>query len=284
MRLLVVLAAALVLAAPVGGAPRPAPRAELFVNPLDTRPGVAGETDVDLSLAAPTTSVTEYVPAGYTLALDRRPGTAIGSATVITPRARTTAILFTTAHAGEWAAGRLAVLVDRTTDGYELTFSPPADAIDVDLDLRGVLANPAAPSILTWQAIVTPARGPAFEVRSIVGVPQTLTLLPRPGAALTLRGRLLFADQPRPGVNVHLAVATREDLTDAREIGVATTRPDGRYIFRRALDPVKRTQLFLIASVNFYESACSGPSSAPGGCADQSIAPPPSAFTAISVR
>jgi hypothetical protein len=268
MRLFIVLAALLAVAAPAS----PAPRAELRVFPLDTRPGAWAETEVDLRIPGGASSVAVDVPAGYTLELDRRPGTAIGSATVTTGNARTSAVLFT-AGPGKWTAGGLTVLAY----AHELTFSPPTGATGIDLDLRDVLANPAAPSIVTWQAVITPARGAAFEVRSVVGVPQTLTLLPRYGAALTLRGRLLFAGQPRPGVNVHLAVATREDLSDAREIGVARTRLDGRYALAPPIP--HQGQLFVIASVNFYDSACSGPSSAPGGCANESIAPPPAAYS-----
>jgi len=268
----------IVLLAGIAATSAPAkPSAQLFVTAFDTRPGATAETDVDLRVPGGASLVTVDIPAGYTLDLDRRPGTAIGSATVTSPHTRTSAVLFTAAP-GKWTAGGLTVLVD----AYELAFSPPAGATGIDLDLRAVLANPAAPSILAWRAVVTPVRGAAFEVRSIVGLPQTLTLLPRYGAALTLRGRLLFAGRPLPDVNVHLALATREDLADAREIGVATTRGDGRYTLERPLS--RHGQLFLIASVNFYESACSDASSAPGGCASQSIAPPPAAYSTITIR
>src|SRR2546430_6515936 len=96
MRLLIVLAAALVLAEPVGGASRPA---ELFVNALDTTPGVLAETDVDLSLPGTVARVIEYLPSGYVLALDRPAGTVMGSGTIVTARSRLTATLVAAAPA-----------------------------------------------------------------------------------------------------------------------------------------------------------------------------------------
>src|SRR5436305_10053598 len=137
MRLLIVLAAALVLAGPVGGASRPP---ELFVNALDTTPGTLAETDVDLSLPATVTRVTEYVPSGYVLALDRPAGTVIGSATIVTARSRLTATLLAATpaenpcapgeHAAVWTSGSLTLLVDPTSGGetslgaYKLVFCP----------------------------------------------------------------------------------------------------------------------------------------------------------------
>src|SRR5712692_3251057 len=82
MRLLLGLVAALVLAVPAGGRSTADPRAELFVFPFDTTLGAAAETDVDLALPDSIATVTDYLPTGYTVALTRPPGTAIGEATV----------------------------------------------------------------------------------------------------------------------------------------------------------------------------------------------------------
>ena len=258
MRVLLVLAAALVLASPVGSASR---RAELFVNALDTRPSALAEIDVELSLPRSAASVELDVPTGYTV-LDRRPGSAIGSATVTTSR-RVGAELFVEGPA-VWRAGALSISVD----GDKLTFSPPPGATDVDLDLRSVLVNPSTPSVLAWRAAITPVSGPAYELRSIVAVPQVLTARYTPWA---IDGRLLFAGKPRPGVNVHVSAATRDDLSDERELGVATTRSDGTYTLSVAATRSRR--LTLIASVNFYVAACPLP------CVGESIAPPPAAIT-----
>src|SRR5438105_7625860 len=193
MRLLAALVAALALAAPAGGGSRGAPRAELFVDAFDTTPGAAAETDVDLSLpASGISTVTEYLPVGYTLALARPPGTAIGEATIFSAGRRDpeAAALFTAdpasfpadpcapgIHAAVWTASLdtspLTIFVDATSGDesplgpYKLVYCLPADrrVVDVDLDLRVVLANPATAGVATWRAFVTPTRAAAFEVR-----------------------------------------------------------------------------------------------------------------------
>jgi hypothetical protein len=79
----------------------------------------------------------------------------------------------------------------------------------------------------------------------------------------------VLAGKPRAGVNVHIAVATRDDFADARELGIGRTRADGSYAFRAALKPTGR-RLTLVAYVNFYVGA--------GG---ESIAPPPAVTAAV---
>jgi hypothetical protein len=313
MRLAVVLLAALALVAPAGGRSTADPPAELFVFPFDTRLGAAAETDLDLSLLDSIATVTDYVPAGYTVALSRPPGTAIGEATIFVsaridpisaglftddPAMRMTDPCAPGLHAAVWAAALdtfpLTIFVDPTSGdetargAYKLVYClPPADArvVDVDLDLRNVLTSPTTAGLVTWRAFVTPFAGSAFEVRSIVAFPQTLGLRPRVAAnVLTLHGRLVSAGLPRSGVNVHLAVAARADLSDARDLGVARTRADGSYSLKTTLVR-KRTkqQLIVIAYVNFYVGACSDPPLLPGGCAEQSIAPPPARFVTLTI-
>jgi len=290
------------------------------VFPFDTTPGAAAETDVDLSLPDSSSlaiaAVTEYVPAGYTVALGSPPGAAIGNATVfvsgqIDP---TSAGLFTAdpasyandscapgGHAGVWTAalGRspLTIFVDATSGdetargAYKLVYCLPAPGtsrvVDLDLDLQSVLTNAATAGLATWRAFVTPFAGTQFEVRSLVALPQTLTFKPSFSArrkALTLTGRLLAAGRPRPQVNVHIAVATRTDLADARELGVARTQADGRYSFTWPVARKRAAQrLTLFAYVNFYAGDCSDPPLLPGGCAEQSIAPPPAHLASLTI-
>jgi hypothetical protein len=320
MRLVLALVAALVLAAPAGSRSEAGPPVELFVLPLDTTPGAAAETDVDLSLPGSSSlaiaSVTEYVPAGYTVALASPPGTAIGSATVFVagrldpvaaglftadPSSLATDSCAPGVHAGAWTAaldtGPLTVFVDPTTGdarargAYRLVYCllSPADprVVDVDLDLQTVLTNAPTAGLATWRAVVTTPSGAELEVRSQVALPQTLTLRPSFSTgrnALALTGRLLAAGLPRPQVNVHVAVATRADLSDAQDLGVARTRADGSYSLRKTVARKRAKQrLILIAYVNFYVGDCTDPPLLPGGCAGQSIAPPPAQLATLTI-
>ncbi len=89
---------------------------------------------------------------------------------------------------------------------------------------------------------------------------------------------------PRAQVNVHVAAATRADLSDAQDLGVARTRADGSYSLRKTVARKRTKQrLILIAYVNFYVGDCSDPPLLPGGCAEQSIAPPPAQLTTLTI-
>jgi len=322
MRIALVLTvvAALVLAGGAGGRSAVEPQAELFVFPFDTTLGAAAETDVDLSLPESSTlaiaSVVEEVPSGYAVGLDAPPGLAIGTATLFLAGdpEPVSAGLFAAdpapfaadpaaqacapgRHAAVWTAAldgqaaSLAIFVDPDPTGATtLAFclpQSPTRIIDVDLDLQNVLTNAAAAGIATWRAFVTPEAGSRIEIRSLVGLPQTLSFrvaLATRTNALTFRGRLLSAGAPRPRVNVHFAVATRADLSDARDIGVAQTRADGSYSLARAFARKRTAQhLILLAYVNFYVGDCSDPPLLPGGCAEQSIAPPPAQIVSLTV-
>jgi hypothetical protein len=238
------------------------PTAQLLVTALDTRPGVAAETDVELEVGTATTAVDVYVPAGYALDLGARPGTVIGTA-------RTTdASSLVAAAPGVWTAKGLTVAIDRSTDGgYRLELSLARPVADVDLDIQRGLTNPPG-GVATWRAFAG-----RIEVRSVVAFPQALTARAAfGGGALHVSGTLLFVGKPRAGVNVHLAVATREDFGDARELGTARTDAEGRY--RLTTRIAARRQLLVIAYVNFYVGLCAD-------CLDESISPPPAQVVAV---
>ena len=62
------------------------------------------------------------------------------------------------------------------------------------------------------------------------------------------------------------------------------TRADGRYVFKKKVARKKTAQkLILIAFVNFYVGDCADPPLLPGGCAEQSIAPPPAHFGSLTI-
>ena len=242
------------------------PAAQLFVTALDTTPNAAAETDIELKLPGSTPSVEVLVPQGYVLDLETRPGTVIGTA-----RTKTASSLVA-AGPSLWKATGLTIEVDRTDDGgYRLECRLDQPSVgDVDLDIQNGLTNPPG-GVVTWRAFAG-----SIEVRSIVAFPQRLSAAAAfASGALHASGRLTFAGKPRIGVNVHLAVAARDDLAGARELGVALTRADGSWTFRHTLPPT-RGPLTLIAYVNFYVASCPQ-----RGCAGESIAPPESQLVTV---
>jgi hypothetical protein len=76
-------------------------------------------------------------------------------------------------------------------------------------------------------------------------------------------------------VNVHLALAPGDDLTKAREIGVARTGADGGFSLSYAPKGRPRTAL---AYVNPYLTPCAKP------CVSETVAPPPAETVAVSFR
>jgi hypothetical protein len=277
--LVALLALGLGLAGRAGGA---GPPAQLFVTAYDTRPGAVAETEVDLRLAGPTSVVSVDVPAGYGLDGSAPSGTVVGTVTTCAAGgARATATLLTAepgTHAAVWSGGTSSVLVDPVAGGgYRLALGLPAGTVDVDLDLDGALTNPPLTGPATWRALVTRTDGSRAEARSVVGIPQTLGLRASFVGRLILRGRLRSGGRPRPRVDVHFAVATRPDLSDARDVGSARTRADGSYALTRPFPRGRVARpLTVIAYVNFYAAGCAG-------CAAQSTAPPPAELVSLTI-
>ena len=167
---------------------------------------------------------------------------------------------------------------------------------DLDLDLRGVLTNPVPASQLVWRALVTPyaigtgtaAPDQAFEIRSLVFLPQVLTAkasFDSKKGTVVVTGKLIGAGAPRGAVRVHVIVGVRADLSDARELGVASTKSDGTYSVIKKVARKKAAQrLILIAFVNFYDAGCGQPPPlVTVGCLDQTIAPAPPHFGSVRV-
>jgi hypothetical protein len=315
----------LVFAGSAGGRATAVRPAQLFVWTLNTTPGAAAETDVELSIPdsspiAPI-SVSVYLPAGYGVATDRPPGTVVGAARVLRddrreeasatlvsgdPVGHVTDACAPGTHAAVWTASLtvagvalpLTVFVDATAGdeaargAFKLVYCLPAPSdttpriVDIELDLHNALTNPAAGGLFTWRALVTPLEGAAFEVRSLVALPQLVTLRATYAARagqLALTGRVVANGTPRSRINVHLDVAARPDFSGYTE-AIVRTRADGSYVLVRRISPGKRKQeLYLLAYVNFYVGDCTGPPLLAGGCAEQSIAPPPATFASVTI-
>jgi hypothetical protein len=256
MRFLLVLLA--LIAAPA------APKMELRVTAFDTRPGAVAETEIEVSLPAASGPVTVLVPAGYAVNVTRRPGAVVGSATVTVGDVRHSALLV--AASGAWKAP---LPLEITVTADRLTFTPPPGATEVDLDLQDVLTNPAAPTVALWRAVAGDV-----EARSVVPLPQRIGLRAVASrGGVTLRGRLSAAGQARPRINVHLALAPGNDLTKAREVGVARTRADGSFAVSYSTSARALTAL---AYVNTYVATCAAP------CVSETVSPPPGETVAVS--
>ncbi len=158
--------------------------------------------------------------------------------------------------------------------------------LGLGLDLEGMLVNPAAGTHV-WRLLVTPyapgSRSPerdaTFEARALVPLPQSLSARSRYLArarSLLVQGRLLAAGRARGGAEVTLAKESGVQLA------TATTRPDGTFAVRARLPQTSRPQrLRLVLDVALELRPCSEAPTAPGGCASESVAPPPTvSFTA----
>jgi hypothetical protein len=171
-----------------------------------------------------------------------------------------------------------------------------ARVVDVDLDLRGVFTNPPAGGQLLWRAIVIPyaagtgtaAPDQAFEVRSLVFLPQVLTAKASYNVkkgAVVVNGKLIAAHAPRGAVKVHIVVGAHADLSDARELGTAQTKRNGTFSLVKKVARKKAVQrLTLVAYVNPYDAGCGQPAAlAVGGCLDETIAPAPPVVGTVTI-
>ena len=162
--------------------------------------------------------------------------------------------------------------------------SPSGLAIVTAFISFDTLGLPATPGTYQWSAIVTPATATltpdpttAFELRGDLPVPETLSLHVRYAArqhAAVLSGRLLAQGKPRAGASVSIS---RDSNLGGSPI-VTTTRADGTFA---AQEHVAKTEQFE-ASVDSASGPCTTPSTAPGGCRDESLSGA-SSLTAVLV-
>ena len=175
---------------------------------------------------------------------------------------------------------------------------PPAGTLlpiaSVDLSLWD-LASPRDHGAYLWRALVTPVApdrmtalsGQTFELRSVVPVPQRLTLSGRYSTArhrVVLRGTLREAGRPVAGAGVSITELIRKVthtgviFRDA-SLGDVRTNAVGAYSLRT---PLAQTAGF-VARTSERITRCFAASSVPSGCRSQTVAGTQSEPITISV-
>jgi len=167
-------------------------------------------------------------------------------------------------------------------------------AVVVGLLVDGLIRGPSAGGIYTWSAFLTPsgagtfAPDPSrtFEVRTIVPIPQKLTLRARYDAkteSAFLSGRFTVRGKPQARAAIRFTASTRAEPPQGNQdfsfFGPVKTNARGEFSVRRKVD---RTTQFT-ASVSLNARSCSAPSSAPAGCRSETVADPDAATAAAIV-
>jgi len=158
------------------------------------------------------------------------------------------------------------------------------------LTVENVVSAPTSPGRYTWSALVTPRVGGTiapdpsrvFELRSFIPYPHTLTLQARhdPKAkSVALTGRLTAAGEPEQGADIDL-LAVNRDREDVIPIGRTQTNEAGEFTITRRI--VRTTRFIALAFQGIRP--CSTPSSAPAGCALETVPSTPGATASVKVR
>ena len=174
--------------------------------------------------------------------------------------------------------------------------TPHSEHVDaIEFDLEHGLTNPSTSGIVTWRALVTPYSPglstplptAVFEARSLVALPQVLTMrasYSTKTGVLTATGRLVSVGRPRGDVNVHFLTYTKADYSDQKAYGVTKTKANGTFVFKRKVARKSALQRFYLdAYVNFYIGDCTDPPIVVAGCAEESISPPPDRIKAVTI-
>ena len=149
------------------------------------------------------------------------------------------------------------------------------------LDFENTFRNPADAAVNRWSALVTPFSGgtatpdPAavYELRSIVALPEQLTLATRfdqKAKSFLLTGMLSALGRPEAGVQVDFYGAASL-YAPFKKLASTKTDQRGRYSLRQRFS----TSMWIEAFVGVYIGACDSrvASPAPGGCVLQSWSP-----------
>jgi hypothetical protein len=193
-------------------------------------------------------------------------------------------------HSGAWKVSlpskgtTLPVAVDQLTSGGSVKLTFCLDALrplnvvpdELYVELEQLFTNPAATGVYTWSSAVTRfteagAHDPTswYELRADESLPQRITAKAtwvRTTKRLTVTGRVMAAGEPRDGIRVH--VYAGPDPDSLREIGTPLTSSTGTYTLRLKKATAPR---YVASDVHYYSFDCLEPSTAPGGCASQSV-------------
>jgi hypothetical protein len=165
--------------------------------------------------------------------------------------------------------------------------------IEFELGIQtSVLTPPTARGTYVWRLLVTPyvdgttTANPqaTFEARSHVLVPHVLSGHARYRAKkrqLVVSGRLLALGQARHG-RVWIAAGPRDD--DLRLLGRPRLRSDGSYALSAHVAEGRRPRVLHVWAFRIEGlGLCTGPSTAPAGCVDESISPPDSHLMRVRI-
>jgi hypothetical protein len=265
--------------------------------------------------------VTLLVPSGYGMRIDQPPGTEVGDAggrdggLVIGPSSITAENpdqYLTNAraqacapggHAAVWsfdlrplgtATYEIPIFIDPQNSGYELQLCLPQPKArtfgmeGLELDFASVFTNPNANGAYDWRAIVVPptASGEpntaaAYEVRSLIGIPSSITLSGRYDKRTkqaVLTGRFVAPGMDVGGAGVSLyQYDPDEHLEPWQFVRWRRTSADGSFTFRRR---IARSTRFGVRVESIDD--CSSTPSAQVPCKNETLADV--ASRAITVR
>lgn len=192
----------------------------------------------------------------------------------------------------------LPIFVDRAAAGGSLVlrFCPiwqtsrgAMAAKYLELTIEGVFGRLTARGWNTWHALVSPPlptlapdEPRTFELRAHEPMPHSVAVEARHDAAkgiAVVSGRVTAVGTPESGVE--LAVfASREWATQVPGVGTARTNAAGEFSFRHR---ARQSTVYIVTGL-VEPRACGEPSSAPAGCASETVSAPPIAAAVARIR
>jgi hypothetical protein len=149
---------------------------------------------------------------------------------------------------------------------------------EVYLQIEDGVTNPSSPGLNRWTALATrfdavgkPDPTTVFELRADEPLPHTLSVKASYDVKkrlLTVKGTLLAAGQPRDQIRVHVFGGPSSDPESFKELGAPVTSGAGAYTFHKRLAKAPK---FVAVNVHFYILDCAEASTAPAGCASETI-------------